>query len=53
MKILLKLTVVKDMKVLDGSNDQLVSNVYFLSNKGSIYYCPFFFDFSLPLVKLN
>ena len=25
MKILLKLTVVKDMKVLDGSNDQLVS----------------------------
>jgi hypothetical protein len=30
MKILLKLTVVKDMKVLDGSNDQLVSNVFFL-----------------------
>lgn len=29
MKILLKLTVVKDMKVLDGSNDQLVSNVFF------------------------
>ena len=29
MKILLKLTVVKDMKVLDGSNDQLVSKVFF------------------------
>ena len=29
MKILLKLTVVKDMKALDGSNDQLVSNVFF------------------------
>ena len=29
MKILLKLTVVKDMKVLDGSNDQLVSKPFF------------------------
>ena len=29
MKILLKLTVVKDMKVLDGSNDQLVSIAFF------------------------
>ena len=29
MKILLKLTVVKDMKVLDGSNDQLVSKAFF------------------------
>lgn len=29
MKILLKLTVVKDMKVLDGSNDRLVSNAFF------------------------
>ena len=29
MKILLKLTVVKDMKVLDGSNDQLGTNVFF------------------------
>ena len=29
MKILLKLTVVKDMKVLDGSNDQLVFNAFF------------------------
>ena len=29
MKILLKLTVIKDMKVLDGSNGQLVSNVFF------------------------